>query len=54
MAKLLYDIVGPTELSEIHDNLWSGLEVHEPIVNTLTITTEQGEQFLVNVKKVSR
>lgn len=54
MAKLLYNIVSPPDLDNVSDNLWSGLEVSEPLVNTFIISTEQGEHFIVNIKKLGK
>lgn len=54
-TRFLYTLLDyEAEMEPDFDSMWESNRVSEPIVNTLAITTGAGEQFLINVKKVSK
>ena len=52
-ARFLYTLLDyKASMEPDFDDMWETNKVSEPVVNTLSVTTSKGEQFLINVKKV--
>lgn len=53
MMKLLYRIL-EEDISDDEAEIWGSLTFSAPIVNNMVVTTEEGKQYTIQVKPVSR